>query len=77
MGKVFKVDAQWDPEASVFVATSKDVPGLVTEAPDEKALAAKLAKMVPEMLVLNHVVPAGTQIQFRVRSQREVSVDAV
>ena len=29
---IYKVEAFWDVEAAVWVATSKDVPGLATEA---------------------------------------------
>lgn len=29
---IYKIDALWDAEAAVWVATSEDVPGLVTEA---------------------------------------------
>lgn len=44
------VRAMWDPEAGVWVATSDDVPGLVTEAKTQKALARKLRIMIPELL---------------------------
>jgi predicted RNase H-like HicB family nuclease len=44
------VRAQWDPEARVWVATSEDVPGLVTEAETSEALFAKLDIMIPELL---------------------------
>ena len=47
------VDALWDEGAGVFVATSTDVPGLVTEAPTWEALQEKLAVLVPELLELN------------------------
>ena len=30
--KQITVNAEWDPEAKVWVATSDDVPGLITEA---------------------------------------------
>lgn len=36
----------------------RDVPGLVTEAPDLEHLLAKLREMVPEMLELNGVLNA-------------------
>lgn len=51
-GKII-VDAVWDDEACVFVATSSDVPGLVTEADTWEALQQKLAVLVPELLELN------------------------
>jgi predicted RNase H-like HicB family nuclease len=58
----FAVAAVWDPEASVWVATSDDVPGLVTEAETLEALEAKLQTMVPELLRENEVaIPGGAR----------------
>ncbi|MDP2605456.1 MAG: DUF1902 domain-containing protein [Deltaproteobacteria bacterium] len=47
------VNAEWDPEAKVWVATSDDVPGLITEAETVEALAEKLSTMIPELLEAN------------------------
>ena len=47
------VRALWDEDAGVFVATSDDVPGLVTEARSLQDLRAKLLILVPELLELN------------------------
>ena len=47
------VHAEWDPEAKVWVATSDDVPGLVTEAGTVEALAEKLSVIIPELLEAN------------------------
>lgn len=44
------VRASWDSEAQVWVATSDDLPGLVTEAPSHPALVAKIKVMIPELL---------------------------
>lgn len=49
----FKVTAFWDPDASVWVAESEDVPGLVTEAETMEELITKLEVMVPELLEAN------------------------
>ncbi|HSA81810.1 MAG TPA: DUF1902 domain-containing protein [Geminicoccaceae bacterium] len=51
----YEVRAFWDPEASVWVAESEDVPGLVTEAETVEQLIAKLQVMVPEVLDANGV----------------------
>ena len=48
--KQITVSAEWDPEAKVWVATSDDVPGLITEAETVEALAEKLSVMIPELL---------------------------
>jgi predicted RNase H-like HicB family nuclease len=50
-----RVDAEWDPEAGVWVATSDDVPGLATEAATLEALTAKLHTLIPELLEANSI----------------------
>ena len=55
MQKIILVNAEWDDEARVWVATSDDVPGLVTEAETVEALEAKLKNMIPELLELNGI----------------------
>ena len=47
------VNAIWDADAGVWVATSDDVPGLVTESKTFEALLKKLRTLVPELLELN------------------------
>lgn len=51
--KEVNVRAFWDDEASVWVAESEDVPGLVTEAETMESLQEKLRKLVPELLELS------------------------
>ena len=59
--KQITVHAEWDAEASVWVATSDDVPGLITEADTVEALADKLTVMIPELLEANGAL-AGNAI---------------
>ena len=66
MRRIFVVNALWDGDAGVWVATSDDVPGLATEAATPKSLIAKLRVMVPELLELNSP---------RASKKREVVVD--
>jgi predicted RNase H-like HicB family nuclease len=51
--KQITVNAEWDPEAKVWVATSDDVPGLITEAETVECLTEKLSVMIPELLEAN------------------------
>jgi predicted RNase H-like HicB family nuclease len=60
--KQITVNAEWDPEAKVWVATSDDVPGLITEAETVEALAEKLSAMIPELLQAN-----GTSVGDAIR----------
>jgi predicted RNase H-like HicB family nuclease len=51
--KPLVVNAFWDDEARVWVASSDDVPGLATEAESMNALVEKLKVMIPELLDAN------------------------
>ncbi len=67
----YHVQADWDPEADVWVATSDDVPGLATEAETIEALMQKLRVIVPELLEANQVLPSGSAISFELTSHRQ------
>ena len=54
------VRANWDPEARVWVATTEDVPGLVTEAETPDELVRKLQIMIPDLLEENGIA-AGAE----------------
>ena len=47
------VQIDWDSEASVWLATSEDVPGLVAESGTLPCLMTKLRSLVPELLEAN------------------------
>ena len=49
---LYIVDAVWDTEAAVWVATSDEVLGLATEAPTIEQLMQKLRFIIPELIQL-------------------------
>jgi len=49
------IRAEWDEEANMWVATSDDIPGLVTEAETIENLVEKLKIIVPELLEANGI----------------------
>ena len=55
MAQNFVVTAQWDDEASVWVATSSDIVGLVTEASTLDELFQRVVAVAPELLAANDV----------------------
>ena len=69
----YQVLANWDPEAGVWIATSDDVPGLVTEAETIEILTHKLRVMIPELLEANHVLESEetSDISFDLTSHRQ------
>lgn len=68
MAQELVVQAIWDDEAKVWVATSEDIPGLATEADTWDTLARKLQTMIPEILEENGT-PAGNDIGFIIRGE--------
>lgn len=50
-----KIEAEWDAEASVWVAESEDVPGLATEAATIEEMIVKLRELVPDLLQANGI----------------------
>lgn len=72
--KKLLVTAQWDDEAKVWVATSRDIPGLATEAPSLDALLERVLAVAPELLEDNaHLLDgdsyAGDLIDMLIESQ--------
>lgn len=70
------INADWDAVAGVWVATSEDIVGLVTEAKTFEGLLKKLRTMVPELMELNGKMPKSGRVPYRVVAQRHESVHA-
>lgn len=68
MAKPIIVHADWDPEASVWVATSSDLTGLVTEAPSIEALRAKLPGIILDLIEVYEIDDAPASIELVARS---------
>jgi len=67
----YHVIAEWDDESQVWVASSEDVPGLATGADTFEALVDKLKVVIPELLVENGILPAGTgSVPFEIKAER-------
>jgi predicted RNase H-like HicB family nuclease len=70
----YHVQADWDPEAGVWVATSVDVPGLATEAETIEALTNRLRTVIPELLEANGLLAGRIEsgsIAFELTSHRQ------
>ena len=48
------INLTWDAEASVWIATSEDIPGLVLESGSFDALLERIRFAAPELLALNN-----------------------
>jgi Domain of unknown function (DUF1902) len=73
------VEAFWDSEAAVWVATSETVPGLATEAPTMEVLMDKLRVMIPELVRLNYCAPdpVVSAVSFQLTSHWEELIEVV
>jgi hypothetical protein len=49
----YRIKMLWDNEASVWIATSDDVPGLILESGSFDALIERVRFAIPELLELN------------------------
>lgn len=70
MLKPYFVRAEWDADAGVWVASSDDVPGLVTESETLEALDTKLQTLVPELLEANGCLPSDKIIHVELLARR-------
>ena len=50
MDRDITIQARWDSEASVWLATSEDVPGLVVEADTWPGMIDEVQLILPELL---------------------------
>ena len=60
----YHVNAEWDDEAGVWVASSEDVPGLATGADTLEVLIEKLKIVIPELLKVNGTLSSDVQKVF-------------
>lgn len=70
----YNIKMTWDEEASVWIATSDDVPGLVLESGSFDALVERVRIAIPELLELNR--KSAPFYDLTIRSERHVKVSA-
>ena len=71
----YLVQFLWDEEASVWVATSEDIPGLILESGSFDALVERVRFAAPEILSLNGVNQETLSICMRSERHEKVLVD--
>ena len=67
----YKVNFTWDDEASVWIAQSDDIPGLVLEGGSLDALIERVRFAAPELIALNKT-PAVNAFCFSVERHEKV-----
>ena len=69
-----EVNADWDAEAKVWVATSDDVPGLVSEAETLEDLQKKLTTLIRELLEASGVLAGNDRREIPIKLVAHLSV---
>lgn len=64
----------WDPDASVWVAESDDVPGLVMESGSFDALLERVRFAIPELLKLNNSPQSSLRLNFVSERHEQVAI---
>ena len=68
----YTVDFLWDNETAVWIAESKNIPGLVLESGSLDALIEKVKFAVPELLSLNN--DNNKNINLLIKTERQVVI---
>lgn len=70
----YRIKLIWDNEAAVWIATSKDVPGLILESGSFDALLERVRNAVPELIELNSDKPEVYNLTYEAERQDQVAV---
>ena len=76
--RVLNVLAEWDEEASVWVVSSDDIPGLITEAETVEEVQKKLRVLIPELMEENGLENSENEpsaIEFTTRRRLDMHVN--
>jgi hypothetical protein len=75
MQRDITIQARWDGEASVWLATSSDVPGLVVEADTWPAMISEVQLVLPELLELSG--QGGDRLSLTFRAEEHLDLAGV
>jgi hypothetical protein len=67
------IHARWDGEASVWLATSEDVPGLVVEADTWPAMINEVQLVLPELLEMSGQASDKLSLTFRAEEHLDLA----
>ena len=73
MNREITIEARWDGEASVWLATSSDVPGLVVEAETWPAMIEEVRIVLPELLEVSGERGEMLSLTFKAEEHLDVA----
>jgi hypothetical protein len=73
MSRSITIDARWDAEAGVWIATSDGVPGLVVEAGTWPAMIEETRLVLPELLSLSGTADTSISLTFKAEEHLDLA----
>ena len=73
MSRNINIQARWDGEASVWTATSHDVPGLVVEADTWSSMIEEVRLTLPELLEVRGERHDDLSLTFKAEEHLDVA----
>ncbi len=73
MSHDINIQARWDGEARVWIATSSDVPGLVVEADTWPAMIEEVRLVLPDLMELSGRGGEDLSLTFKVEEHLDLA----
>jgi len=73
MSREIHIQARWDDEASVWTATSSDVPGLVVEAGTWSVMIEEVRFVLPELLEVRDEPHEDLSLTFKAEEHLDLA----
>jgi hypothetical protein len=73
MTRDISIQARWDSEAAVWIATSDEVPGLVVEADSWPSMIEEVRLVLPDLLELSGQVNEKLSLTFKAEEHLDLA----
>lgn len=73
MSRDITIQARWDGEASVWIATSGDVPGLVVEADSWPGMIEEVRLILPELMEVTGQADKDLSLTFKAEEHLDLA----
>ena len=73
MTKEIHIDARWDDEVRVWIATSEDAPGLVVEAASWQTMIDEARIVLPDLLEMDSDTARNVSLTFKAETHLDLA----
>ena len=73
MNRAVEIQARWDGDSSVWIATSSDVPGLVVEAETWPAMIQEVRLVLPDLLEVSGQPHQNLSLTFKAEEHLDLA----